>query len=248
MTLQTAVNFYNAAGLVGDQAFSGPVRSTPYNLVSSPNPNVIGFAFTVSAGANPDPSAAAPNAGNAVVGGTGIFAGILWNSKEQVGYGTTGNPLGASMVLPDYKVGELMTMGEVWVNLKNSSASVGDLLVYDTAGSTPGALSSIPATTTGFTVTQSTTTLTVAGAPANSALGVGSVVTITGALQSRILALGTGTGGNGTYTVDTSQTVAGGTAATATSVPQSGTARVPNGVISHYDITAAGLAVAKLTN
>lgn len=66
---------------------------------------VIGRAFTVSAS---DPK-------KAIVGGTGVFAGVLVNPKAYVHYGLAGNPLGATLSLPAGTIGDLATMGHILV-------------------------------------------------------------------------------------------------------------------------------------
>ncbi len=64
---------------------------------------------------------------------------------------------------------------------------------------------------TAATATQSGTTLTVTGAPASGSVGVGCVVTgVNIATPENITALGSGTGGTGTYTTNVSQTAASG--------------------------------------
>lgn len=69
--------------------------------------------------------------------------------------------------------------------------------------------------TTGFTATISGTTLTVSAMDAGAdPITVGMMVSASGTVtaETKITALGSGTGGTGTYTVDTSQTVASATA------------------------------------
>ncbi len=203
---QSSVNVYNALGIVGELAFDGPIRAGAYNLNSSGAANVVGYAYTVTSGADPEPSGGSGNAGTARVGGTGVFAGILINPKEYALRGVTGNPLGASLTLPDYSIGDLLTMGEVFVNLPGP-ANIGDLVTYDT---TTGALNSITPTAS-FTASASTTTLTVT-AVASGVITVGqeiSGVNITPG--TRITALGTGLGNTGTYTISVSQTAASAT-------------------------------------
>lgn len=214
---QQSINIYNAAGFPGDLAFDGPRRAAPYNLVSTPNLNTIGNAFTITNGGNPDTTGGAPLAGTAQVGGTGIFAGILVNSKEYVYSNASGTPLAATNYLPDNVVGDLATMGEYWA-LINNQPNVGDFVTYNT---TTGALSSVPPLTK-FVGSSSTTTLTVAsisagqiqvgmliGTPENPGVTPGTYIT----------ALGTGLGGTGTYTISISQTIAGSTAMKVTSLP-----------------------------
>lgn len=220
---QSSVNIYNPIGFPGDLAYDGPMRAAPFNLVSTPNANVIGYAFTVSAYANPDPvynvpsasTIASPLAGTARAGGTGVFAGILVNSKEQALYGTSAlNPLGPSLSLPDNTIGSLLTMGSIFANLPGP-ANPGDLVTYDT---NTGALNSMPALAQ-FVGSSSTTTLTVASISAG-AISVGQLITGTGVTPGTyITALGTGKGGTGTYTISISQTIGASTALTAANTP-----------------------------
>lgn len=206
---QTApVNIYNAAGLIGGLAFDGPMRAAPYNLNSSGTPNVVGYAYTVTNGGNPDTVGGSPNAGTARVGGTGVFAGVLINPKEYPLRGVVGNPLGASLVLPDYSIGDLMNMGYIWVNLP-APANVGDLVTYDT---TTGALNSIVATTrfTGSIAAGGSSTADVLTVTAVSAglLAVGSVISGAGIPTGTYIAsLGTGLGYTGTYNLSTINTL-----------------------------------------
>lgn len=213
--LQTSVDIYNALGVNGDLAFSGPIRAKAYNLNSSGTPNVVGYAFTVSSGANPNPALNSGVAGTARVGGTGIFAGILINPKEYPLRGTAlGGPLAPSLVLPDYAIGDLLTMGEVFVNLPGP-ANVGDLVTYDPL---TGALNTV-APEVVFVGSSSTTTLTVASV-SQGALAVGQLITGTGvAPGTYITAFGTGLGLTGTYTISVSQTIGASTAMRASSVP-----------------------------
>lgn len=202
--LQTSVTIYNALGIPGDIAFDGPMRARAYNLFSNGTPNVVGYAYTVSSGANPNPATAAGNAGTATVGGSGIFAGILINPKEYPGRGnaTIGGALASTLILPDYSIGDLMTLGEIFVNLPGP-ANVGDLITYDPA---TGALNSI-APTVNFTGSMSTTTLTVT-AVTQGQLAVGQQIAGAGITPGTyITALGTGKGYTGTYTINNSQTV-----------------------------------------
>ncbi len=213
--LQTSVQIYNALGIPGDIAFDGPIRAKAYNLYSAAVPNVIGYAYTVTSGASPNPASAAGVAGTAKVGGTGVFAGILINPKEYPLRGTAlGGPLAASLVLPDYAIGDLLSMGEVFVNLPGP-ASVGDIVTYDPL---TGALNSIVPNAV-FVGSSSTTTLTVASISAG-AIQVGMLITGTGvAPGTYITALGTGKGGTGTYTISVSQSIAGSTAITGVNAP-----------------------------
>jgi hypothetical protein len=213
--LQTSVTIFNALGIPGDLAFDGPIRAKPYNLYSAGVANVIGHAFTVTAGGNPNPASAAGNAGNAKVGGTGVFAGILVNPKEYPLRGTTtGGPLAASLVLPDYSIGDLLSMGEIFVNLPGP-AETGDLLTYDIV---TGAIDSVTPNAV-FVGDSSTTTLTVDSITAGE-IKVGMLVQGANTLPNTyITALGTGKGGVGTYTINVSQSITADSPLTAASLP-----------------------------
>lgn len=205
MGFQISVGIYNALGIPGSLAYDGPIRSKTYNLYSAGTPNVIGYAYTVSAGANPDTSLGSPLAGNAAVGGTGVFAGILVNPKVYPLRGTVaGGPLAASLVLPDYSIGELLTMGEIFVSLPGP-ANVGDLITYDPL---TGALNSI-APTTAFTASiaaggASTADVLTVTAVSAGQLSVGQLISGAGIPPGTYIdSLGTGKGYTGTYNLST---------------------------------------------
>jgi len=242
MTFQSTVNIFNAIGVVGDLAFSGPIRAIPYNLNSDTGyPNVIGRAFTVLTGGVPTPTGAAPNAGSARAGGTGPFAGILVNPKAYVTAGTGGNALAPTLTLPDNAVGELLQMGEIFVAFPGAAA-IGDKVFFDNTTGELGTTGAIAGT-----ATQSGTVLTVATSTGGN-IGVGSVISVAGAAQVTVVSLGTGTGGTGTYNVNFSQTVGSAAAITGTPAAPTGKTLVPNCEVAHYGLTGAGVGVIKLTN
>lgn len=117
MGFQAAVGVNQGFGIAGEIFSSSPTRAKPYTLTSANN--TFGLAYTVA------------SEGNATLGGTGAFAGILINPKARVV-----NGLAASLTAPQYTIGELCTMGEVIVNL-TTSANIGDLVKYN---NTTGAL------------------------------------------------------------------------------------------------------------
>lgn len=245
MSLQSSVNIYNALGVIGDLAFDGPIRAVPYNLNSDPAyPSVVGRAFTVISGGNPEPSAGSPSAGEARAGGTGFFAGILVNPKAYVTSGGSSGALSPTLTLPDNAIGELLIMGEIFADLP-AACNPGDLVYYD---NTTGVLGTI-APSSSFTGVVATNTLTVSSFVAGGApLAVGTVISGTGVDGGTVItALGTGTGGNGTYTVNGAATVAS-TAMKGNAVAPAGKTFVPNCVVSHYALTGAGVGVIKLTN
>ena len=213
---QSTVNIYESLGNPGDLAYSGPMRGQVYNLVSNSVANTVGNIFTVTNGGNPDPTTSSPNAGTAVCGGTGLFAGLLVNSKEYTNFGTSGNPLAATLVLPDYTVGTLATMGEFYVAV-NNQPTIGDLATYNPL---TGAISSIDPVVN-FVGSSSTTTLTVASISSGHIYIGMPVLGASGAVTpgTYVTALGTGLGGTGTYTINNSQSIAGSTALYAPNVP-----------------------------
>jgi len=212
---QTTVNIWSTPGFIGDMAYDGPTRETPYIINSSGTPNIIGNAFTITAGGNPDPLTNSSIAGTAQVGGTGVFGGILVNSKDYAAISSGNSTLNPTIILPDNSIGFLATMGYFWANIPGP-ANVGDLVTYDPL---TGNLNSITPTTS-FTGTISTTTLTVSAVSAGI-LAVGQIISGTGVTPgTRITALGTGTGNTGTYTISVSQTVGSATAMTTSNQPQ----------------------------
>lgn len=242
---QSTINYNQALGVTGEIARSGPQRALPYNLVSTPNANVIGNAFSVTNGGDPSPSANAPNAGQAAVGlsSGSIFAGILISPKEYASFGGSGGPLTPTLTLADNTIGYLMTMGFIAVSLTTANNNVGNAVYADP---TTGALGSYapaaaftgaiaPGGSAGVQDTL-TVTLTTAGS-----LGVGSVIAGAGVLPGTVItALGSGTGGNGTYKLSTVnlQTVAA-ELMTATSRAPSGKTDVPRCTVYEYDDSAA---------
>lgn len=237
---QSTVNVFNAAGIVGGLAFDGPSRAGAWNLQSSGTPNIVGYAYTATSGGNPDPSGAAGNAGVAKVGGTGVFAGILINPKEYPLRGVTGNPLGASLALPDYAIGDLLIMGEIFVNLPGP-ANIGDYVSYDAL---TGALNSYTPTTN-FTGAMSTTTLTVS-AVSSGHLAIGQLITGAGVTPGTyITALGTGLGYTGTYTINNSQTVSSEAMSAPNTPPEafSGTATIATTVLTVTAVASGELRI-----
>ena len=194
MGFQTSVNVELGFGIAGALYDDGPVRSAPYELNStSAAYNVVGAtAYTVSSGDPANGSGCAV----AAAGGTGAFAGILMNSKVYSTNGTTAGALNPSMALPNYFIGELLTMGDIVVTLPGS-ANIGDLVGYD---KTTGALATYPAIAS-FTASMATTGVLSVSAVTSGMLQVGQYISGTGIPANTVItALGTGTGYTGTYT------------------------------------------------
>ena len=251
MGLQTSVNIYNTLGFPGDLAFDGPIRSETFILNSSGQAQNVGYAYTrTNGGASPSPSTNSPVAGTAQVGGTGVFAGILVNPKVYPLNGNSSSPLNPSLVLPDNAEGELLYMGEIFVALPGA-ANDGDLVYYD---NTTGALGSTPSsgTATGSIAAGGAgaqDVLTVTGTPTVE-LGVGSTIAGAGILPGTVIvALGTGTGGAGTYKLNSInlQTVSS-EALTVGGVAPSGKTLVPTAKVARYVVSGSTVnAVIRLT-
>lgn len=239
MGFQSTVSLKQGFGVVGELMLDGPVRAAPYTLVSADaSYNVVGRAFTVT------------SEGVAAAGGTGDFAGILVNPKHYASYGTTaGGTLAPTLTLANNALGECLTMGEIIVALPGAAA-IGDKVTYNTTtgvlGSTP-AVASFTGTIDDGTPPGAGTVLTVT-AVASGRLAVGQMISGAGIPPGTyITALGTGTGGVGTYTVSASLELASMTI-TAANVPASGEVFVPNAYVSRFTVSGAGLAVIRLTN
>lgn len=211
-SFQSTVNFYPALFTPGDVVKSSPNKTLAYNLYSAGTANTFGYAYTVSSGANANPANAAPNAGTATVGqvnsSTGIFAGILVNSKEYFGTGSGGQPLNPSFALPDYTVAGLMYNGIVGVAVDNDPL-VGDLVTYNPA---TGSISTM-APVTSFTASIAAGGSSTADVMTVTAVSRGRVVIgqpIFGAGipgGTYVASLGTGKGYTGTYNLSTINTL-----------------------------------------
>jgi hypothetical protein len=174
------------------------------------------------------------------------FAGILANPKVYPSLGTALTAtLAPTLVLPNKINAEFVYMGQMIVTLP-AAAAIGDKLLFDT---TTGALSTEGAVARGTGVI-ATTTLTISGYVAGSGpFRVGSLVQGANvAPGTYITALGTGLGGDGTYTVNLSQTAASAAVTAQNVVPPAGKQFVPNCVISKYAVSGAGLGVIEMTN
>lgn len=238
MGFQSTVSLKQGFGVVGELMLDGPVRAAPCTLESADAAyNVVGRAFTVK------------SEGVAAAGGTGEFAGILVNPKHYASYGTAAGTLAPTLTLANNALGECLNMGEIIVALPGAAA-IGDKVTYNTTtgvlGSTP-AVASFTGTIDDGTPPGAGTVLTVTDV-ASGRLAVGQMISGAGIPPGTyITALGTGTGGVGTYTVSASLELASMTI-TAANVPASGELFVPNAVVSRFTVAGAGLAVIKLTN
>lgn len=235
---QSSVNLAMGFAVPGELFTNAPHKADSYILNSaSAAYNIIGAtAFTVSA-------EGVAAAGNATTGG--VFAGILANPKTAKSVGTSGGgTLAPTLTLQNNEQGEVVRMGDLTVTLP-AAATIGDKVWYD---NTTGALGTVPPIAT-VTASIATTVLTVTVVGTNSApLAVGQIVTGANITPGTyITALGSGTGGAGTYTVSISQTAASATV-TADSVAPSGKTLCPRTFVAKYNPAGAGIAVISLLN
>jgi hypothetical protein len=212
-SFQSTVNVQNAFGVAGALYDDGPVRSAQYELNSaSASYNVIGAtAYTLTTA---DPGNAQAS-GVATAGGSGAFVGILMNSKVYATSGPTTGAIDPTMSLPNFILAELLTMGDIIVQLPGP-ANVGDKVCYD---NTTGKLSTYPA------LTSFTASLLSTGVLSVSAVNAGLIqvgMKLAGPLAIAnvyITAVGTGTGFTGTYTTNYVGATVSAEAMTATSLP-----------------------------
>ena len=232
MSFQTSVRYDWGLGVPGELIYDGPSRAQAGFIQSaSAAYNIIGAtAFTQ------------PAAGGAVkAGGTGIFFGILANPKTAISFGNSSDgPLGTTLTLPNNVEGSFVQMGYLLVSVP-AACSIGDQLYFD---QTTGALGTINPIITA-TASQTTTVVTVTAITAGN-IGVGSVLQGPTGVPVTVKSLGTGTGGVGTYNVDSSQSVSSGAYSGSTVAP-SGITLIAGGFIDKFPQSGAGVAVARLS-
>lgn len=236
---QSTVQYDQGFGVVGELFLDGPLRAQPAILDSADAANnVIGRYFTLDAD------------GHAQAGGVGPIAGILANPKVYANLGTlNGGALAPSLVLPNNIVAEFVHMGQIIVALP-AAANIGDLVTYNTTNGLIGSIAPIVTFTGVIAVT--TGVLTASNVDAGEYLAPGTVLSGTGVpagttIQSQL----TGTAGkDGTYQTNIITAVA----STTMTAPNSAlavaanNALVPNAVVDRYSVTAASLAVIKITD
>ena len=230
---QTQVNFGLPVGIPGEVAYNVPVQAQTRIITSSGQAQTFGFAFTeVSAGV-------------AMVGGTGEFAGILFEPKAYSNAGTSAGPLTTNYSLPDGVLANLGRYGAFFF-AAGAACNIGDSILFSQA---TGALSTQPRSAA-FTGAIATTTgiLTVSAMGAGSPpLDIGYPLTGTGVAAGTIrTGFLTGTnGGIGTYSTNVIVAVASTALATQAAVA-SGYTKIRNAKVDYFGLTAAGVAVAKI--
>lgn len=232
---QSAVALNQGFGVVGEIAFEGPLRATPGVIKGAdPTLNIVGRAFTIDTAD-----------GQYTAGGTGVFGGILANPKTMSSLGTSaGGALAPTLTVPNGTIGEFVTMGEIVIAAANA-AKIGDKVMFAQATGIVSALPPLITYTGEIAVT--TGILTVSGASVGANLSVGMAVLGTGVPAGTIItALGTGTGGDGTYQTNIATAVASFADGHADNVAPAGSTVIEGAKIERYTNAAAGLAVAQL--
>ena len=235
MGFQSTIALAQGFGLVGEIILDGPTRAKPGVLKGTAANIVVGRFFTRDA-----------SDGQYQPGGTGQDGGILSNPKALQSVGTSaGGPLAPTLTVPAGTVGELLEMGGVVVALGNA-CTPGDLVQYKQSDGTLKALP--PKATYSGVIAVTSGILTVSDASSGANLGVGSPVIGTGVPGGTfITALGTGTGGNGTYQTNIVTAVSAFTDGVAPNNPDAGYSVVPAAQVVRTANAAAGLAVVSLT-
>jgi hypothetical protein len=231
---QTQVNFGLPVGIPGEVAYGVPAQAQSRIITSSGQAQTFGFAFTeVSAGV-------------AMVGGTGEFAGILFEPKAYSNAGTSAGPLTTNYSLPDGVLANLGRYGAFFF-AAGAACNIGDSILFS---QTTGALSTQPRNAT-FTGAIATTTgiLTVSAMGAGSpALDIGYPLTGTGVAAGTIITgfLSGTNGGIGTYSTNVTAAVASTATLTTQAAVASGYTKIRNAKVDYFGLTAAGVAVAKI--
>lgn len=109
-TFQSTVRRDMAAGIVGELAFDGPLRSQP-GLPVDGESVIIGRFYTK------DADTGRYSAGGEIAeDGSVIFGGIAINPKEFASFGNlTDGPLGPTLTLPEGAPGSFLEMGSPWL-------------------------------------------------------------------------------------------------------------------------------------
>lgn len=238
---QASVATNMAFGVVGEIFLGSYWRAQPGIIDGdgATNPNRVGRVFTQVVGSD----------GHVIVGGAGPLAGILANPKVYASAGVAGDPLGATLDLPQYAKGEFVYDTTGIIVALGAAANVGDDCYYDTTtgviSTQPGSWPATGAQQIAYASNVATVTLTPPGMPP---IGPGSVITTADGQVVTVVSLLSGTGGNGTYNVGTAVNHAAQSFSFTRAAAPSGKARLQGFSVQRYSPTAAGLAVIGVTN
>lgn len=144
MGFQSTVRQFQADGIVGDIVIDGPRRGqTGVLKTTDPTQNVIGRALTHVSGQDKQ----------FVAGGTGVFAGILANSKEYALQGTAaGGALAPTITLPNELTVDAITMTSGIVVSLAGAANIGDQVEFKQATGALNAIAPGASATAGSTI------------------------------------------------------------------------------------------------
>jgi len=112
MAIQTTVNKELAFGIIGEVQDTTPSVIDTY--ICDSVSNTVGYAFTST------------EEGKAIVGGAGVFVGILVNPKAYVNYNAD---LSANVLVKTGAIGEFMTKGRALLDV-GGAGSVGDGIYF----------------------------------------------------------------------------------------------------------------------
>lgn len=154
MSFQTQVGFNLAAGIEGELAADGPLRSETMRLINNPDEPTaqirFGRAFGYATPSDFSNPLDATNVSVAIPGGSN-FAGILIHPKAHASYGTAQGALEPVFTLPENVWGELCRMAIVWVRLNAETAADGTpgaKIGYNALGELIAFSGALPASTT----------------------------------------------------------------------------------------------------
>lgn len=154
MSFQKSVRFQQAAGLPGEVAKDGPLRSETMRLIANPDNAVAPIAFGRAFGYADPVVVSNPNdlasINVAIPGGTN-FAGLLIHPKAHTSRGTSAGPLEPVYSVPPETWGELATMGIFYATVKAADAASGvpnAAIGYDADGALVAFKGAVPASTT----------------------------------------------------------------------------------------------------
>ena len=146
MAFQTQINQFLAAGIEGEYADDSPRREAGYILLAQTDESDVVTALPKFACAFTHTEVD----GQAIIGGTGAFAGVLVNPKMYVNQAG----LNPSLELPNGSQGGLCTMGHVFVKSATAFApgyvaayanTTGVISAYADASSIPEGSTQLPA-------------------------------------------------------------------------------------------------------
>ena len=154
MSFQQSVPFTFAAGIPGELAQDGPLRSETMRLIANPAaptaPIVFGRAFGYASPSSFENPLGATSVAVAIPGGSN-FAGILIHPKAHASYGTANGPLTPVFSLPENSWGEIARMCTPFVMITAATAAAGAVganIGYNAQGELVAFVGALPASTT----------------------------------------------------------------------------------------------------